>query len=147
MLSAITGYSVSKVEDEIRAFRNLDPDRKPVVRGTYTEEVAAALAHFGYGMELKDSFMHLARKERPSLSSWVTAQGRQGEAQDLFLLRARHSQEERGPLGADQGRPTCATPTRRGAGSSCAKAPTRARASWKCSRCARRSRYDCHPWA
>ena len=71
VLSAITGYSVSKVEDEIRSFRNLDPGRKPVVRGTYTEEVAAALAHFGYGMELKDSFMHLARKERPSLSSWV----------------------------------------------------------------------------
>src|SRR4029453_5095403 len=71
VLSAITGYSVSKVETEIRTFRNIDPDRKPVVRGTYTEEVASALDHFGYIMELKESFMHLSRKERPSLSSWV----------------------------------------------------------------------------
>ena len=29
VLSAITGYSVSKVEDEIRAFRNIAPERKP----------------------------------------------------------------------------------------------------------------------
>jgi hypothetical protein len=71
VLSAITGYSVSKVEDEIRAFRALPPDRRPVVRGTYSEEVAAALAHFGYRMDLKQSFMHLARKERPSLWSWM----------------------------------------------------------------------------
>jgi hypothetical protein len=71
VLSAITGYSVSKVEDEIRAFRAIAPDRKPVVKGTYSEEVAAALAHFGYGMDLKQSFMHLPRKERPSLWSWM----------------------------------------------------------------------------
>ena len=71
VLSAITGYSVSKVEDEIRAFRDLAPSAKPIVKGTYAEEVAAALAHFGYAMELKQSFMHLARKERPSLWSWM----------------------------------------------------------------------------
>jgi hypothetical protein len=67
VLSADTGYSVSKVEDEIRAFRDPEAERRPIVRGTYTEEVAAALAHFGYRMELKESYMHLARKERPSL--------------------------------------------------------------------------------
>jgi len=71
VLSAITGYSVSKVEDEIRAFRNLTPDAKPVVKGTYSEEVAAALAHFGYTMERKQGFLHLARKERPSVWSWM----------------------------------------------------------------------------
>jgi hypothetical protein len=71
VLSAITGYSVSKVEDEIRAFRNLTPEAKPIVKGTYSEEVAAALAHFGYTMERKQSFLHLARKERPSLWSWM----------------------------------------------------------------------------
>jgi hypothetical protein len=71
VLSAITGYSVSKVEDEIRSFRDLAPDRKPVVKGTHAEEVAAALAHFGYVMELKESFMHLSRKERPSLWTWM----------------------------------------------------------------------------
>jgi hypothetical protein len=71
VLSAITGYSVSKVEDEIRAFRNLVADAEPIVKGTYSEEVAAALAYFGYTMELKQSFLHLARKERPSVWSWM----------------------------------------------------------------------------
>ena len=71
VLSAITGYSVSKVEDEIRAFRDLAATAKPVVKGTNAEEVAAALAHFGYGMELKESYMNRARKERPTLWSWM----------------------------------------------------------------------------
>ena len=71
VLSAITGYSVSKVEDEIRAFRNPTSSAKPIVKGTYSEEVAAALAHFGYTMEPKQSFLHLARKERPSVWSWM----------------------------------------------------------------------------
>lgn len=71
VLSAITGYSVSKVEDEIRAFRDPNLETKAVIRGTYAEEVAAALAHFGYDMVLKESFMHLSRKERPSLWTWM----------------------------------------------------------------------------
>ena len=71
VLSAITGYSVSKVEDEVRAFRNPDADAKPIVTGTYSEEVAAALAHFGYGMALKESYLGRPRKERPSLWSWM----------------------------------------------------------------------------
>ncbi len=71
VLSAITGHTVTKVEDEIRAFRGLPEERKPVIRGTYTEEVAAALAHFGYRMELKEGYMHLERKSRPSVWSWM----------------------------------------------------------------------------
>jgi hypothetical protein len=71
VLSAITGYSVSKVEDEIRAFRQVAPERKPIVKGTHAEEVAAALAHFGYSMALKESFMHLERKQRPSVWTWM----------------------------------------------------------------------------
>jgi hypothetical protein len=71
VLSAITGYSVSKVEDEIRAFRNPDSAAQPIVRGTYAEEVAAALAHFGYTMELKESYLGRPRKERPSLWTWM----------------------------------------------------------------------------
>ena len=71
VLSAITGYSVSRVESEIRAVRELSPASKAIVKGTHAEEVAAALAHFGYGMELKESYMHLARKERPSLWTWM----------------------------------------------------------------------------
>ena len=71
VLSALTGYSVSKVEDEIRAFRDLAATAKPVVKGTNAEEVAAALAHFGYAMELKESYMGRPRKERPTLWSWM----------------------------------------------------------------------------
>ena len=71
VLSAITGYSVSKVEDEIRAFRNPESEARPIVKGTYAEEVAAALAHFGYSMDLKDSYMGRPRKERPSLWTWM----------------------------------------------------------------------------
>ena len=71
VLRAITGYSVSKVEDEIRAFRDPNLETKTVIRGTYAEEVAAALAHFGYDMVVKESFMHLSRKERPSLWAWM----------------------------------------------------------------------------
>jgi hypothetical protein len=71
VLSAITGYSVSKVEDEIRAFRNPESQRRSIVKGTYAEEVAAALAHFGYTMDLKESYMDRPRKERPSLWTWM----------------------------------------------------------------------------
>ena len=71
VLSAITGYSVSKVEDEIRTFRDADTERRAIVRGACADEVAAALAHFGYAMALKEGYMHLARKERPSLWTWM----------------------------------------------------------------------------
>ena len=71
VLSAITGYGISKIEDVIRAGRELPVGRKPVVKGTYADEVEAALAYFGYRMELKDSHMHKARKERPTLWTWM----------------------------------------------------------------------------
>lgn len=71
VLSAITGFGISKIEDVIREGRELPPGRKPVVRGTYADEVESALAHFGYRMVLKESFMNKARKERPSLWTWM----------------------------------------------------------------------------
>ncbi len=71
VLSAITGYPVSSVEERIRVYRDLPSGAQPVIRGTYTAEVAAALADFGYRMELKESFMHLERKKRPSLWTWM----------------------------------------------------------------------------
>jgi hypothetical protein len=79
VVSAITGYSVSRIEAEVLAFRDIAHDetlrRKPVVKGTYAEEVAAALAQFGYSMERTESYMHLPRKERPSLwGSWMQRQ-------------------------------------------------------------------------
>ena len=79
VLSAITGYPVSRMEAEISRFRTphageagaAPGDRRPIVRGTYTEEVAAALDHFGFAMVLKESHMHLERKARPSVWSWM----------------------------------------------------------------------------
>jgi hypothetical protein len=70
VLSAITGYSVSKVEQEISALRST-PGTQAIIRGTDAPEVAAALAHFGYAMELKESYLGRPRKERPSLWSWM----------------------------------------------------------------------------
>ena len=71
VLSAITGYPVSKIEDEIRSYRAPDTNTKSVVKGTNAEEVAAALKRYGYRMDLKESYMHLARKERPSVWTWM----------------------------------------------------------------------------
>ena len=71
VISAITGWSISKVEDEIRRFREIPDDRKPIVRGTYADEVEGALASFGYSMVLKEGYMHKARKERPSVWAWM----------------------------------------------------------------------------
>ena len=71
VLSAITGYPISKVEDEIRHLREIPSGAKPVIKGTYSEEVAGALAHFGYKMQLVSSFMQLPRKERPSVWTWM----------------------------------------------------------------------------
>lgn len=71
VLSAITGYSISKVEDEIRRYREIPADKKPVVKGTYADEVEAALNAFGYEMRLVQGFMHLERKARPSVWTWM----------------------------------------------------------------------------
>jgi hypothetical protein len=71
VLSALTGYSVSKIEDVIRAQRNMPPEIKSIVIGTYSNEVEAALSAFGYKMVLKQSFMHLERKGRPTVWQWM----------------------------------------------------------------------------
>ncbi len=71
VIAAITGWSISKVEDEIRAFREIPEDRKPIVRGTYADEVEGALGAFGYKMVIKSSFMDRARKERPTVWNWM----------------------------------------------------------------------------
>lgn len=71
VVSAITGWSVSKVEDVIRANRNMSPEVKAIVVGTYANEVEEALAAFGYDMKLVESFMHLERKKRPTLWQWM----------------------------------------------------------------------------
>jgi hypothetical protein len=69
VLSALTGYSISKVEDVIRSGRN--SARKTVVKGTGADEVREALAEFGYEMSLKETYMARERKERPTLIAWM----------------------------------------------------------------------------
>ncbi len=71
VLSAVTGYSISKVEDVIRSIREVPDGRRPVVKGTYTDEVAEALAAFDYTMTPVETFMHLERKARPTLWTWM----------------------------------------------------------------------------
>ena len=71
VLSAITGYSISKVEDEIRRHRDEAMPGNAIVKGTYPSEVEAALAAFGYRMHPAATYMHLPRKERPTLWTWM----------------------------------------------------------------------------
>ncbi|MCB1550240.1 MAG: hypothetical protein KDJ41_20760 [Hyphomicrobiaceae bacterium] len=71
VVSAVTGYSISRIEDEIRRARGMPAGSERVVEGTYTEEVAAALRVFGYRMDLVAQFMDLERKERPTLWTWM----------------------------------------------------------------------------
>lgn len=71
VLSAITGYPISKIEDIIREGRNLPEGRKAIVRGTYSDEVEGALARFGYTMVIKESFMDVERRKRPSVWTWM----------------------------------------------------------------------------
>jgi hypothetical protein len=71
VLSAITGYSIGRVEEEIGRLRHPESTRPPVVKGTHAEEVAAALAHFGYGMRRKEAYLDRPRKQRPTLWSWM----------------------------------------------------------------------------
>lgn len=71
VLSAITGYSISKVEDEIRRYREVPAHRKPIVKGTYADEVEAALSAFGYKMNCLETYLGRVRKERPTVWTWM----------------------------------------------------------------------------
>jgi hypothetical protein len=71
VIAGITGWSISKVEDEIRRVRQVPEGVETNVVGTHAEEVEAALAAFGYRMDLKANYMHLPRKERPTVWSWM----------------------------------------------------------------------------
>ncbi len=71
VLSAITGYSVSRIEAEILSFRAVPTNAKEIVRGTNAEEVGAALARYGYRMDLKETYMNVPRKERPNVWAWM----------------------------------------------------------------------------
>lgn len=71
VLSAITGWSVSKVEDAIKEARPDDAEAEGIIQGTTTEEVAAALSIFGHAMAPVENFWHLEKKERPTVWQWL----------------------------------------------------------------------------
>lgn len=71
VLSAITGFPISKVEAAINAYRALPDDLRFQVKGTYADEVEGALAVYGYTMTLKESFMERERKKRPTVWGWM----------------------------------------------------------------------------
>lgn len=71
VISAIVGWSVSKVEDAIREARPDGKDAEEIIEGTTTEEVTAALEIFGYAMEPVEDFWHLEKKQRPTVWTWL----------------------------------------------------------------------------
>jgi len=71
VISAITDFPVSRVEQVIHEQRNEPTDTRKTIVGTSTEEVAAALGAFGFELETVSNFHHLARKERPTLWTWM----------------------------------------------------------------------------
>lgn len=71
VVSAITDFPVSRIEREIHANR-ADPNAADeIIKGTTTDEVAAALGVFGYTLDKVATYHDLERKERPTLWSWL----------------------------------------------------------------------------
>ena len=71
VLSAITGFPVSRIEAIIHEQRADPAEAKKIIEGTYPEEVGSALAVFGFCMVESENFTHLERKERPTVWSWM----------------------------------------------------------------------------
>lgn len=72
VISAVTGWSISKVEERINTYRALPPEKKNrIVRGTHDDEVEAAFAAFGYRMVLVEDYLGLERKQQPTVWKWM----------------------------------------------------------------------------
>jgi hypothetical protein len=71
VLSAITGYPISRVEAEIHELRATREHSNALIKGTYANEVEATLGVFGFKMELKQDYMHVERKARPTVWQWM----------------------------------------------------------------------------
>ncbi len=69
ILAALTGYPISRVEEEVNRFRRVAPDAKIV--GTGAMEVAAAASALGYEMTMVANFWPLEKKARPTLWQWM----------------------------------------------------------------------------
>lgn len=72
VVSALTGQPISLIEDMVRRDRGVPPGNDSgKIEGTTSDEVGTALSQLGYSMSLKSDFMHLPRKERPSVWQWM----------------------------------------------------------------------------
>lgn len=69
ILSALTGFPISRVEHEVNRFRRVPEGSK--IEGTSAMEVAAAATELGWEMTLVQHYWNLERKERPTLWSWM----------------------------------------------------------------------------
>jgi hypothetical protein len=74
VLSAITGFSISRIEEAIHSHRNDPAAAQKIIEGTTAAEVRDALQVFGYTMDLVDQNWHLERKHRPTVWSWMQLQ-------------------------------------------------------------------------
>ena len=98
VVSAITGYPISRIEDEIRAFRTPDTHEgnvpadpaEDVIKGTTTDDVAAALGRYGYAMKPIANYLDIPRKERPSLWTWMQ---RPRNAWSYYILAVHKGKE------------------------------------------------------
>ena len=71
VLSAITGFPISRVEEIIHQHRADPAEAKKMIVGTTAPEVRDALSVFGYAMDQTEDFYHLERKQRPTVWSWM----------------------------------------------------------------------------
>lgn len=71
VVSAITGFSVSRIEAAIHTHRADPKEARRIIEGTTPEEIAAALAVLGRRMERVESYWSIERRERPTLSEWL----------------------------------------------------------------------------
>lgn len=90
VVSAITGYPISRIEDDIRTFRALPEGAAPEVKGTTTADVNAALSRYGYALKQLADYMPLPKKERPSLWTWMQ---RPRNAWSHYLLAIQKGKE------------------------------------------------------
>jgi hypothetical protein len=67
VISAVTGYPISRIEAEIRDVRGRDG----AVIGTTADDVRRALWVYGYTMQCTQSFMQIERKARPTVWTWM----------------------------------------------------------------------------
>ena len=71
VVSALTGFPVSQIEEQIRFERSQTSKSKKRIEGTTSDDLAEVLSGFGYDMTQTADYMHLPRKERPTVWQWM----------------------------------------------------------------------------